>query len=322
MIDLFDNDNEENAKKVENNENTQELESAESITEIEETEVEVSLNNDVVISVKSSETNETAHENTIEQSEVVAEVIGLEDEANLLRRAEEIEEEEKQFPFEKKSFQESNTKTEQKDYFADQVRIDDYRKREIDQVKRPSVQVDLENYGITFRKLRETTGLSLDVLSTETHISKSYLIALEEENYSELPAEVYIIAYIRRLGLIYHLTEDEIFGLSQKVRIRLNNKEFELPDDPEKVILDYESSSENAEKMRKIIWGIATILLLLVAAILLLLGVIKNNKKSNQTGEVRTTYSNKNQFRTEEILEIQDTPKLNYSALPMPKKNR
>jgi curved DNA-binding protein CbpA len=58
-----------------------------------------------------------------------------------------------------------------------------------------------ENWtGPAIRRIREAKRISLEDLSDYTRISRSYLHALEEENFSKLPAVVYVRGFLQQIS--------------------------------------------------------------------------------------------------------------------------
>lgn len=53
------------------------------------------------------------------------------------------------------------------------------------------------NIGKLLQEKREAKGLSLENVSHQTRISLKYLRALEEESFSDFPAEVYLLGFLR-----------------------------------------------------------------------------------------------------------------------------
>lgn len=188
--------------------------------------------------------------------------------------------------------------------------------RTIDKIRRPNVAIDPENFGDTLRKLRESACVSLADLADELKIKESFLSALEREDYNNLPPEVFIVAYIRKLGGVYHLTEDEIVALSGKVRARM---EIELPEDMDKVVAVYEPSEENENKLRHII----TLFSIIAATAVLLIAVgvyffVSANIKNKTTDSPRRKNSTK-QFSAETLLQLQPQVKLEAQPLKITK---
>jgi len=54
--------------------------------------------------------------------------------------------------------------------------------------------------GPAIRRIREARRITLEDLSDYTRISRSYLHALEEENYQKLPATVYVRGFLQQIG--------------------------------------------------------------------------------------------------------------------------
>ncbi len=73
--------------------------------------------------------------------------------------------------------------------------------------------------GAFLRKVREARGTPLEELSEYTKIGKTYLIAIEEENYAKLPAPVYLRGFLIQIGKYMKLPPD---ALSQAYLARLN----------------------------------------------------------------------------------------------------
>ncbi len=71
--------------------------------------------------------------------------------------------------------------------------------------------------GIHLKNIREMKGITLDEISQKTRIRVSYLKALEEENFDQLPAEVFsrgfLKAYAKYIGL-----DPEVVGRNYKFK--------------------------------------------------------------------------------------------------------
>ena len=59
---------------------------------------------------------------------------------------------------------------------------------------------DTEFTGPLLRKVRESQGIELVEISSRTKISKSHLLALEEESYDDLPAIVYVRGFVTEVA--------------------------------------------------------------------------------------------------------------------------
>ncbi|MGE5379795.1 MAG: helix-turn-helix domain-containing protein [Methylocystaceae bacterium] len=66
------------------------------------------------------------------------------------------------------------------------------------------------SFGQFLRQVREDLGLTLDQAEEATKIRKFYLRALEEDNFSVMPAQVYAIGFVRKYCVFLGLDEHEM----------------------------------------------------------------------------------------------------------------
>src|SRR5437763_14792231 len=63
----------------------------------------------------------------------------------------------------------------------------------------------MSNFGSTFKKARESKGISLDRIAAETRISTRFLNAIENEEFNLLPGGIFnrgfVRAYAEKVGL-------------------------------------------------------------------------------------------------------------------------
>lgn len=71
-----------------------------------------------------------------------------------------------------------------------------------------SFAIDQEWSGSDIRRARESKRISIEDLSDYTRISKSYLLALEEEAYQKLPAVVYVRGFLQQVSKRLKLPAD------------------------------------------------------------------------------------------------------------------
>src|SRR6185312_11288090 len=62
--------------------------------------------------------------------------------------------------------------------------------------------------GPFLRKIRQYKNINLDQLSKETRISRSYLAALEADDYEALPAPVFVRGFIAQISRLLGLAEN------------------------------------------------------------------------------------------------------------------
>ena len=65
--------------------------------------------------------------------------------------------------------------------------------------------IKISSFGTKLISARERLGLDLDAVAEETKIRKHYLNALEQENFSVLPARVYATGFVRRYARLLNI---------------------------------------------------------------------------------------------------------------------
>src|SRR6266481_5542712 len=64
---------------------------------------------------------------------------------------------------------------------------------------------DMSNFGASFKRARESKGISLDRIAAETRISTRFLLAIENEEFNLLPGGIFnrgfVRAYAEKIGL-------------------------------------------------------------------------------------------------------------------------
>ncbi len=74
--------------------------------------------------------------------------------------------------------------------------------------------------GAAIKRVREAKRITLEDLSDYTRISRSYLLALEEEDFSRLPANVYIRGFLQQVSKRLKLPTEQV---SNQYLSRLKN---------------------------------------------------------------------------------------------------
>lgn len=78
----------------------------------------------------------------------------------------------------------------------------------------------MESVGKRLRESREQNNYSIEQVARDTHISKQYLLALEEENFSIIPGETYITGFLRNYSEYLTLNPDEMISLYKGLKIQ------------------------------------------------------------------------------------------------------
>lgn len=79
-----------------------------------------------------------------------------------------------------------------------------------DQAIAQEIHDEMEWRGAFLRKVREARGVPIEELSDFTKISKTYLLAIEDENYARLPATVYLRGFVTQLAKYLKLPPDKV----------------------------------------------------------------------------------------------------------------
>ncbi len=68
----------------------------------------------------------------------------------------------------------------------------------------------------TLKKERESKRLTIEDVSQKTNVPKRYVSALEEADFANLPAPVYIRGYLKKISQLLNLNEEETWNLFLK----------------------------------------------------------------------------------------------------------
>jgi curved DNA-binding protein CbpA len=79
-----------------------------------------------------------------------------------------------------------------------------------DQAIAAEIQNEQEWRGPFLRRVREARNVPLEELSDYTKISKTYLLAIEEENWPKLPAAVYLRGFVTQMAKYLKLPHDKV----------------------------------------------------------------------------------------------------------------
>lgn len=159
------------------------------------------------------------------------------------------------------------------------------------------------------KDVRQRAGLTLEDVEKETQIRVHFLSALEEGRFDDLPQQVYVLAYLRKLCGLYNIpkTDEEALVMPWRQVMR------EVPEMiPGSVIPD--EDSVNSKVLRRLEVGFlaaGAILVIGLITFLVILGVSYLNQK-----KVSTHFDNKS------LLELQEKPRLTAPGLPPVQRNR
>ena len=72
------------------------------------------------------------------------------------------------------------------------------------------IQSEKEWPGSFLKKVREESNISIEELSENTKVSKTYIQAIEEENFKKLPAAVYVRGFVLQISRVLKLPANEV----------------------------------------------------------------------------------------------------------------
>ena len=71
----------------------------------------------------------------------------------------------------------------------------------------------MENLGEKFKQARAAKRVTIEQAAEETCIQKASLEALENEDYSQFPAEIFLTGFIRNYAIYLGLNPNEMISL-------------------------------------------------------------------------------------------------------------
>jgi len=74
----------------------------------------------------------------------------------------------------------------------------------------PSITPDTEFSGSLLRAVRESQGTSLSQISERTKVGTSYLRCIEEEEFKQLPAGVYVRGFVTEFAKCLRLDPEQV----------------------------------------------------------------------------------------------------------------
>jgi curved DNA-binding protein CbpA len=75
-----------------------------------------------------------------------------------------------------------------------------------------AIETENEWRGSFIRHVREAQNVSIEEMSNITKVSKTYLLAIEEENFKKLPALVFVRGFLTQIARILRIPQDKLLG--------------------------------------------------------------------------------------------------------------
>ncbi len=172
---------------------------------------------------------------------------------------------------------------------------------------------DFAAFGILLRNAREVADISIDEVARKTRIKKSYIDALEQEDFSRLPSKVYIRAYIRTLGELYNMEAPTIDEINRTLK---DSDHLHLGEEVYNTSLIY-SSEEDEEELNlnkqnfpfKIIIVLIVLLLALIITTWFVYKAVHSAKTPDQPAqEAKFDASKLNEFEQDQLIKMSEMP--------------
>lgn len=130
-----------------------------------------------------------------------------------------------------------------------------------------SVEVNNATLGDFLRQARINKGLDLAAIAEETRISPKNLRAMEEDDYSSLPAEAFTRGFYTLYAKILGLDQDEVLGLyAKEIRSQPKMPQNSVP--PHKLAQDVGSMAERPTSVPFTFLGLILLILIIFGAFL------------------------------------------------------
>jgi transcriptional regulator with XRE-family HTH domain len=127
----------------------------------------------------------------------------------------------------------------------------------------------MESFGEKLRITRESLGYSIEQIARDTNISKRYLIALENEDFSIFPGETYLKGFLQNYAEYLGLHSEEMITLYRNMKIQ----EQPIPIDQ---LLDQKTSAPKKPVLLAVLGGV------IVAALIIVIIVFANAFRSGE----------------------------------------
>lgn len=165
-------------------------------------------------------------------------------------------------------------------------------------------EADLRETAELLVAARESAGLALADVERETQIRLRYLEALEKGELSNLPQPVYVLAYLRKLSALYHISAED-----EEVLVRpWRTLRREVPENLPGTMISTDEDGESGGMRRRAEFYLLAAMAILVIGLVTFLVVLT------------VSYFNRNKvvsrFDHSELLELQPRPQLTIPEQP------
>jgi len=120
--------------------------------------------------------------------------------------------------------------------------------------------------GKYLRDAREAMGIDIREAAQETRISVNYLTALEEEDFSKLPGEVFVRGFLKNYGRYLHLEETEVIKRYAELKPQTVTPPSPPTDEEKETVISEQGTVKKVRKapIEPFVWGAAIFISLIV----------------------------------------------------------
>ncbi|HTP06187.1 MAG TPA: RodZ domain-containing protein [Nitrospirota bacterium] len=120
--------------------------------------------------------------------------------------------------------------------------------------------------GKYLRDAREAMGIDIREAAQETRISVNYLNALEEEDFSKLPGEVFVRGFLKNYGRYLHLEEAEVIKRYAELKPQTVTPPAPPTDVEKATVISEQGTTKKVRKapLEPFVWGAAIFISLIV----------------------------------------------------------
>jgi transcriptional regulator with XRE-family HTH domain len=136
--------------------------------------------------------------------------------------------------------------------------------------------------GKYLRDAREAKGIDIRIAAQQTRISVNYLNALEEEDFSKLPGEVFVKGFLKNYGRFLHLEEAEVIKRYAELKPQTVTHTAPPNEGEKATVISEQGKVKKAREapIEPFIWGAA----LFIALVVFLLTSIPASKHTGNSG--------------------------------------
>ena len=160
--------------------------------------------------------------------------------------------------------------------------------------------------GEFLRQQREKLGVTYEEVFEATKIKPDLVEALENEDFSQLPQPVYVIAYVKRLCQFYNINNALAREFLDRLRAEIA---FDVPEDVSKSVKGSDESEENMRRIRNLAVVVVLVFLLLLLLIISGITMVVVNLRSSGNPEKQAP------FNENTLVDLQPKPKLRMTEL-------